>query len=75
MISIEFRALERQRVFNAIPCVHISLVAQMVKNPTAMRVTWVQSLGWEDPLDKGMAAHVFLYGESHGQRSLVGYSP
>ena len=30
-----------------------SLVAQLVKNPPAMRETWVQSLGWEDPLEKG----------------------
>jgi len=29
----------------------------MVKNPPAMQVTWVQSLGWEDPLKKGMATH------------------
>ena len=34
-----------------------SLVAQMVKNPPAMRETWVQSLGWEDPLEKSMATH------------------
>ena len=34
-----------------------SLVAQLVKNPPAMRETWVQSLGWEDPLEKGMATH------------------
>jgi len=34
-----------------------SLVAQMVKNPTAMRETWVPSLGWEDPLEEGMATH------------------
>ena len=34
-----------------------SLVAQMVKNPPAMQETWVQSLGWEDPLEKGMATH------------------
>ena len=33
-----------------------SLVAQLVKNPSAMRETWVQSLGWEDPL-VGMATH------------------
>ena len=32
-----------------------SLVAQLVKNPPAMQETWVQSLGWEDPLRKGMA--------------------
>ena len=33
------------------------LVAQQVKNPPAMRETWVGSLGWEDPLEKGKAAH------------------
>ena len=33
------------------------LVAQTVKNPPAMQKTWVQSLGWKDPLEKGMAAH------------------
>ena len=32
-----------------------SLVAQMVKNPPAVWETWVQSLGWEDPLAEGMA--------------------
>ena len=34
-----------------------SLVAQLVKNPPAMRQTWVQSLGLEDPLEKGIATH------------------
>ena len=34
-----------------------SLVAQLVKNQPAMCETWVQSLGWEDPLEKGMATH------------------
>ena len=34
-----------------------SLVAQLVKNPSAMRKTWVQSLGWEDPLENGKATH------------------
>ena len=34
-----------------------SLVAQMVKNPPAMWETWIQSLGWEDPLKGGMATH------------------
>ena len=29
----------------------------MVKDPFAVHETWVQSLGWEDPLEKGMAAH------------------
>ena len=34
-----------------------SLVAQSVKNPPAMWETWVRSLGWEDPLEEGLAAH------------------
>ena len=34
-----------------------SLVAQKVKNLPAMLETWVQSLGWEDPLEKGTATH------------------
>ena len=34
-----------------------SLVAQMVKNMPAMWKTWVQFLGWEDPLEEGMATH------------------
>ena len=41
-----------------------------------MRETWVQSQGWEDPLEKEMAIHsVFWPGEFHGQRNLAGYSP
>ena len=35
----------------------LPLMAQLVKNPPAMRETWVQSLGWEDPLEKGKATH------------------
>ena len=34
-----------------------SPVAQLVKNPPATRETWVCSLGWEDPLEKGKATH------------------
>ena len=34
-----------------------SLVAQLVKNLPAMPETWVQSLGWKDPLEKGRATH------------------
>ena len=34
-----------------------SLVAQMVKNLPAMKETWVQSLGWKDPLEEGMVTH------------------
>ena len=35
----------------------VSLVAQLVKNPSAIQETWVQSLGWEDRLVKGVATH------------------
>ena len=48
-------------------------MTQTVRNLLAMQETWVQSLGQEDPVEKGMATH--LPGESHGQRSLAGYSP
>ena len=41
-----------------------------------MYETWVQSLGWEDSLEEGMATRSsVLPGESHGQRGLAGYSP
>ena len=33
------------------------LVAQLIKNPPAMRETWVQALGWEDPLKQEMVIH------------------
>jgi len=52
-----------------------SLVAQSVKNLAAMQETHVWLLGWGNPLEKEMATHSsILAGESHGQRSLVGYS-
>ena len=35
----------------------VSLVAQLVKIPPTMQETWVQSLGWEDPPEKGEASH------------------
>ena len=35
----------------------VSLVAQLVKNLPTVQETWVQSLGWEDPLEKGKATH------------------
>ena len=45
-------------------------------NLPAMQEAQVQSLGWEDSLEKQMATYsVFLPREFHGQRSLVGYSP
>ena len=46
------------------------------KNPPAVQETWARFLGRGDPLEEGMATSpVFLPGESHGQRSLAGYSP
>ena len=45
------------------PPLHIkwaSLVDQTVKNLSAMQETWVQSLGWEDPLEEGMATHTSI---------------
>ena len=52
-----------------------SLLAQIVKHLSATCETWVLSLGWEDPLEKGMATTLaFLPGEFHGQRILVSYS-
>ena len=52
-----------------------SLMSQMVKNMPAMRETWVQYLGQEDPLEKGMATHSSILAWRIPQRSLVGYSP
>ena len=53
-----------------------SLVAQTVDNLPGMQETQVGSLGQEDPLEKEMATTtIFLPGKSHGQRSLVSYSP
>ena len=55
------------------------MVAQTVKKQPVMWETWVQSLGREEPLEKGMATHSSIQcsclENPHGQRSLVGYSP
>ena len=51
-------------------------MAQTVKRLSTMRETWLRSLGREDPLEKErQSTPVLLPGKSHGQRSLVGYSP
>ena len=51
-------------------------VVQTVKNPLAVRETQVRYLGWEDAWRREwQPTPVFLPGESHGQRSLTGYSP
>ena len=61
VLELEFLILEQ---FGAAACSSLkgkglgaSLVAQTVKNLPAMWETWVRSLGWEDPLEKGMATH------------------
>ena len=59
----------------SLSCNWASLVAQTVKNLPTVQETWVQSLGWEDPLEKEMTPiPVLLTGEFHGQRSLVGHN-
>ena len=70
--------LERQvsGTKDMVPQAQASLVARMVKNLPAMRETRAQSLGWEDPLEKGMTIHSSgVPREFHGQRSLACYSP
>ena len=51
----------------------------VAKNPPANArdwETWVQPLGWKDPLEEGMpSSPVFLPGEFHGQKSMAGFSP
>ena len=47
----------------------------MVKNLPAVWETRVRSLGWEDPLEEGMATHFSILGEFHGLKSLESYSP
>ena len=48
-----------------------SLVAQLVKNPPAMWETWVRSLGWEDPLEKGKATHSSILGLENSMDCIV----
>ena len=60
----------------SVSAIRASLVAQVVKNLPAAQENQVQSLGWEDPLEKGMATHTSTPAwKSYGQRTLVGYSP
>ena len=53
----------------------VSLMAQQVKNLSAVQKMQVRSLGRKDNLEKGITTAVFLPGESHEQRSLTGHSP
>ena len=52
-------------------------VAQMVKNLSAMRETWVRSLGWDDPLEEDIATHssILAWRTPMDRGALTGYSP
>ena len=54
---LEWGAIAFSRGSVYIKLIWVSVVAQMVKNPLAMQETQVRSLGWEDPLEKGLATH------------------
>ena len=63
-------------LFKSAYFLYISLVAQMVQNLFAMQEIWVWSLGWEGPLEKGMATHSsILAWDKNGQGRVAGYSP
>jgi len=69
--------MERQRAFFLYPK---GLDVSVAENPAVQepQEMWLQSLGQEDPLEEDTATHpmsLFLPEESHGQRSLAGYSP
>ena len=75
-VYMTFLKWQKFQEFERISRIWASLVAQRVKHLPAMRETWVWSLGWEDPWRrKWQPTPVFLPGESHGWRSMVGYSP
>ena len=60
-------------VFPLLRHLQASPVAQLVKNPSAMQETWVQTLAWDDPLEKEIATPVFWPGEFHGLYSPWGH--
>ena len=58
-------------IYSPIKMTGTSLVAQLLKNPPLMQETWVRSLGWEDPLEKGKAMHSSIWpGEFHDLQSM-----
>ena len=72
------RNFMRKSAVLEMPCLTYTKVfpeGSEVKNPPAKQEIWVEALGWEDPLEKGMVTYSSIMpGKSHGQRSLVGYS-
>ena len=74
--SIEKSACAVICLVHGISSIWASLVAQTVKNLPTTWEAWAPSLGWEDPLEEGMATRSCLLAwGSHGQRSLVSYKP
>ena len=53
----------------------IQSASPVAQSMPAMQLTWVRCMGWHDPLEEITPPWVFLPGESHGHRGLVGYSP
>ena len=76
MIQMLFLQLLPSEFFCLTIHIWASLVAQRLKRLPATQETWVQSLGWEDPLEKEMATHssILAWRIPWTQRSLVGYS-
>ena len=82
ILSYTFTTEKATGVFKGAKAKTRAWQAQMVKNPPAMQEMWFWFTGGEDLLEKGMATPLYLHstpvylpGEFHGQRSLVGYSP
>ena len=57
LIGVSPRKILKRSINTSVSVTGFSLVPQMVKNLPEMQVTWVPSLGWEESLQKGMAAH------------------
>ena len=55
--TLNFSILEERNLLSTTSVFLGFPVAQLIKNPPAMQETWIQSLGWEDPLEKGIATH------------------
>ena len=57
-VSDVWKFYKRPQYASVVPsCLWVSPVARTVKNLPVVQETWVQSLGWEDPLEKGIATH------------------
>ena len=55
--TLNFSILEERNLLSTTSVFLGFPVAQLIKNPPAMWETWIQSLGWEDPLEKEMGTH------------------